>query len=148
MSYTCISATDERPEPPAGFMAAREFTDRLQGTPAAPALAVGGAGYNLIVNRDIPITWEFKLRSTGAVVNKPWTYLRIEFADDLDFSTVAVASHEFAIVNAGLENEYFAGVFPEDEINNLLMGNWYLARLLASDNTTLSYCPFYILGGV
>ncbi|NIP43269.1 MAG: hypothetical protein GWN61_15050 [candidate division Zixibacteria bacterium] len=86
--------------------------------------------------------------STGEIEPQPWSYLKVAFADDLDYQTNTVAEYNFSVVNPGEDTEYFSGVMPASELNKMSMGIWYLAVLSTSDNTALAYCPFYILGGV
>ena len=151
MSYTCLSsAQGSIPSAPAAFMAARERPRLLQGTPSSLGFAVGGSGYNMLQNFDFPIVWVFFTdMGMTAVKNMPWDYLRVEFSDDLDFTgTAIVAAWNFPVVNAGEEDEHFAGTMPATEINKLESETWHMARLITSSNTRLAHCPFYVLGGV
>jgi hypothetical protein len=148
MSYSCISSSGDRPAPPEDFMKAVQRPELLRGTPKFPAFAVNGSGYDLLVNRNVPISWTFLHPNTGEVENQPWTYLKIVFADDLDYATSSTTDHTFPVLNPGEETEYFGGVMPLAKMNLLVKGNWYMAVLLASDDTALAYCPFYVLGGV
>lgn len=129
-------------------MEARYFPDRLQGTPEAPAFSINGWSYNMVINEDLNVTWTLKKPVTYEVVNQLWTYLKVQFADDLNWTTAVVAEWEFPVVNAGTENEYFGGIIPASELNKLTSDKWYIVRIITSTNERFSYCPFYILGGV
>lgn len=148
MSYTCIPSSGDRPSPPDDFMKAVQKPELLRGTPENPAFAVGGTGYDMLINRDVPIVWTFINPSTGEVEPQAWTYLKVAFANDLDYQTAITAEYNFTVVNQGEDTEHFSGIMPSSELNKLSMGNWYIAALIASDNTILACCPFYIIGGI
>lgn len=148
MAYTCLTSSTAIPDPPAGFMETREFTDRLQGTPDQPAFAQGGTGYILVVNRPVTIEWQYLDDLTGDVVDNPWSYLKVQFAPDLDLDETIIAEQEFPKVDAGTVQERFTGSMPAEELNKLTIGQWYMARLIASDGHALAHCPFYVIGGV
>lgn len=147
MSYFCISP--DIPAAPALFMKAQQRTALLQGNPETPYFAIGGSGYSMTQNKTVPMTWRFWTSPTNRVVApQTWTYLRVEFADDLDFNTSVIATHDFPVIYPGTSEEYFGGTFPLSELNKLTAGNWYVAKLSNSDNEEIALCPFYVIGGV
>lgn len=144
MSYSCISP--DIPAAPALFMEARQRTAVLQGDPEEPIFAIGGTGYSMTQNKDVPVAWKFT--EDGVVAPQTWTHLTVSFADDLDFNTAIIATQDFPVVDPGTENEHFGGVFPVLELNKLTAGEWYIAKLSTSDNEEFALCPFYVIGGV
>lgn len=144
MAYSCLSG--DIPDANPLFMAAQQRTSLLQGKPELPYLAIGGYGYSMTQNKAIPMAWRFS--TNGVVVPQAWTYLRIEFANDLDFNTSVIATQDFPVQYPGTSDEYFGGILTLSELNKLTAEQWYVAKLSASDDQEIALCPFYVIGGV
>ena len=144
MAYTCSSP--DIPDADPLFMEAQQRTILLQGNQETPYFAIGGSGYSMTQNKDVPMTWRFS--TNGVVVPQTWTYLRVELANDLDFNTSVIATADFPVIYLGTDDEYFGGIFPLSELNKLTPEKWYVSKLSASDSQELALCPFYVIGGV
>lgn len=145
MSYDCISTGI--PDAPDGFMAMRQRVSALQGSQLEPFFAINGNGFIMTINRNLPMSWRFT-DEQGFVDPQGYDFLRIEFADDLDWVTSVVASQDFPVVYPETEDESYGGIFPLSEFNKLTVESWYVAKLSASDAQEIALCPFYVQGGV
>lgn len=129
---------------------------------------VSGSEYGLVLDRDTTFTLscltdyddeaDIYTLSPGA-----WDAVVLSFDQDLDQNTNPIASHSFAIIDKGKfdpdyipgsgtepdisKSERWSGVFPKAELNKLVRDKWAIAELKGDDNTLISRCIFYVLGG-
>jgi len=147
MAYTCLPGSADTPIP-ADFSKAQFRIHALTGDSRDPFFAIAGSGYNMTNNKNVPVNWQFFSDIYGTKSLQDWTSLVVEFADDLAFGTAVIASETFPVVNQGTPDESFGGIFPLAELNKLTLGNWYVAKLSASDGQELALWPCYVIGGV
>jgi hypothetical protein len=146
MPYNCLPSSTSTM--PADFEKAQFRIAALTGNSRDPFFAIAGTGYNMTNNRNVHVNWQFYSDIYGTKALQDWVSLTVEFADDLVFGTAVIASEVFPVIDQGTPDESFGGIFPLTELNKLTLGNWYVAKLSASDGQELALWPCYLIGGV
>jgi hypothetical protein len=149
--------------PPADFCAAEQDPSIIR-----VDFGVSGSKYGLVTDRDVPFTLSGYFffdneTDTYTLESEAWQVVTLGFDADLDPVTGPIASFSFPVLDPTVidpgytpgtdakpsisTSERWQGMFPVSELKKLTIGTWVMATLKGDDNTLISKCAFYVLGG-